>query len=137
MLKMILNWGVSRVLAPLFLQIIQVTHSYHTMDLAIGQILYIVMYCTAAMVIFSLEVAIESNFITLDKDAHRLFIASTILTGALGIGANIYCFQITHPADMSRDQYWVGMCGIILISLLFEILVKLVIKAFSKGKHLE
>ncbi|PWS26236.1 hypothetical protein DHW03_15695 [Pedobacter yonginense] len=136
MLKIILKWSITRLLPPLSLQLIQVFHNIHTMALAIDQMLYIVMYCIAVMVLFFVEIAIETQVFLCEKDVYRMFYALNWLSMVLGISANIYCYEITHSGNIPREQYWVGLCGIVLISILFDVLVKLVIKIISKLKEI-
>lgn len=130
---------LARIVPPLILLSILTLHSYHSLSEVMDQQYYIWMYLVIILALIFIETSVRAGICEpLEALGKKVFMAIDVLSFSFAVLVNVFAFYITHNTLQKDDpRYWFGLFAIVLISLMFEMIVRLVFHIRFKKTEIE
>jgi hypothetical protein len=122
-----------RIVVPLTIQSVVIYHCSDSISGVIGFSFYIIMYIILGAVLATVVIAEENGHIIIEQPWSTVMFYFDCTFMAMNISANCASYCLTCYGGCGSAKFWSGLAFVILISIMFEVLVKILIK-IKNGK---
>lgn len=121
---------IPRLIVYLTLQVFSILHCTGSISLILETPFYGYMYAAIVLGTGILAFCFQHRYWKLESATmKRVFVAMDIFIAALNVGVNLYCYDLLSVQEITTNwkHYWSGLALVFLITVLFELLNKIIL----------